>query len=120
MAIVIGLAQCVALIPGVSRSGSTVVAALWLGVAPLEAAAFSFLMSIPAIAGAAVLKLPDISDGGTALSGGALAVGFLAAGVVGILSIRVFVRMLRDRSFPVFAWYCWGVGLIFLGWLLSV
>jgi undecaprenyl-diphosphatase len=117
MALAIGLAQCVALVPGVSRSGSTVVAALWLGVPPLEAAAFSFLMSIPAIAGAAVLRLPDLAEGGTTLTGPPLVIGFAAAALVGVLAIRVFVRMLRDRSFPAFAWYCWGVGLLFLGWL---
>ncbi|MEX1257172.1 MAG: undecaprenyl-diphosphate phosphatase [Gemmatimonadota bacterium] len=117
MAVLIGLAQCVALVPGVSRSGSTVVAALWLGVPPVEAAAFSFLMSIPAIGGAAVLQLPDLAEGGAAIPAGPLLLGFLAASVVGVLAIRVFVRMLRDRSFPAFAWYCWAVGLLFLGWL---
>jgi len=117
MALLIGLAQCVALVPGVSRSGSTVVAALWLGVPPLEAAAFSFLMSIPAIGGAAVLQLPELIDGGATLPAFPLAIGFLSAAAVGVLAIRVFVRMLRDRSFPAFAWYCWGVGLLFLGWL---
>jgi len=134
-AILIGLAQCVALIPGVSRSGSTVVTALWLGIAPVEAAAFSFLMSIPAIAGAAVLVLPELFRGGgvveagttsgleatalePAVSGGTpLVVAFITAGVCGVLAIRLFVLMLRNGSFPVFAWYCWAVGLLFLGWL---
>jgi undecaprenyl-diphosphatase len=117
MALLIGLAQCVALVPGVSRSGSTVVTALWIGVPPLEAAAFSFLMSIPAIAGAAVLQLPELADGRGQLTPTALALGFGAAAIVGVLAIRVFVRMLRDRSFPAFAWYCWGAGLLFLAWL---
>jgi len=134
-AIFIGLAQCVALIPGVSRSGSTVVTALWLGVAPVEAAAFSFLMSIPAIAGAAILVLPELFRGGGVVEAGAasgleaaalesaapggtpLLVAFITAAVCGILAIRLFVLMLRNRSFPVFAWYCWGVGLLFLGWI---
>ena len=134
-AILIGLAQCVALIPGVSRSGSTVVTALWLGVSPVEAAAFSFLMSIPAIAGAAVLVLPELFGGRGGVESGAvpgiefgvvesagpgattLIVAFLTAAVCGVLAIRLFVLMLRNRSFPVFAWYCWGVGLLFLGWI---
>lgn len=117
VALLIGFAQCFALIPGISRSGSTVVAALWLGVAPVPAAAFSFLMSIPAIGGAAVrqaARLDLVAEGIGTLP---LALGFVAAAVTGILAIRLFVRMLEDRSFPMFAWYCWGVGLLFLGWL---
>jgi undecaprenyl-diphosphatase len=117
IALLVGIAQCLALLPGISRSGTTVTAALWLGVSPLEAAAFSFLMSIPAIAGAAVLQL---SGGGSSIGVIGvvpLAAGFLSAAVVGVLAIKLFVRMLENRSFPHFAWYCWGMGLFFLGWL---
>jgi undecaprenyl-diphosphatase len=117
-ALLIGLAQCVAIVPGISRSGSTVVTALWLGISPLEAAAFSFLMAIPTIAGAAVLKFPELSAGLDGVGGSALATGFIIAGITGVLAIRLFVKMLKDRSFAHFAWYCWGVGLLFLGWLL--
>jgi undecaprenyl-diphosphatase len=117
VALLIGLAQCFALIPGISRSGSTVVAALWLGVAPVQAAAFSFLMSIPAIAGAAVLQVPKLDLVAEGIGVLPLTLGFVAAAVTGVLAIRLFVRMLRDRSFPMFAWYCWGVALLFLGWL---
>jgi undecaprenyl-diphosphatase len=119
-AFLIGVAQCVALVPGVSRSGSTVVAALWLGVSPLEAAAFSFLLSIPAIGGAAVLALPDVLSGASPVGPASLAVGFVAAAVTGVGAIRLFVRMLADGSFPRFAWYCWGVGTFFLTWLAFV
>jgi undecaprenyl-diphosphatase len=117
VALLIGFAQCFALIPGISRSGSTVVAALWLGVAPIHAAAFSFLMSIPAIAGAAVLQVPKLDLMAEGLGTLPLTLGFVAAAVTGVLAIRLFVRMLEDRSFPLFAWYCWAVGLLFLGWL---
>jgi undecaprenyl-diphosphatase len=116
-ALLIGLAQCIAIVPGVSRSGSTVVTALWLGISPLEAAAFSFLMSIPTIAGAAVLKLPELSGGLEGVSGGALAIGFLVAGVTGVLAIRLLVKLLPDRSFANSAWSGWGVGALFLAWL---
>lgn len=116
-ALLIGLAQSVALVPGVSRSGSTVVTALWLGIAPVDAAAFSFLMSIPAIAGAGVLQLSEIGSEPTGLSALALLLGSVTAAVVGVLAIRTFVAMLRSRSFPVFAWYCWAVGLALLAWL---
>ncbi|MXW18898.1 MAG: undecaprenyl-diphosphate phosphatase, partial [Gemmatimonadetes bacterium] len=62
-ALVMGLAQAAAIVPGISRSGATVVAALWRGVDPREAAAFSFLMSVPAVGGAALLKVPELVAG---------------------------------------------------------
>lgn len=119
-ALLIGLAQCIAILPGVSRSGSTVVAALWLGISPIEAAAFSFLLSIPAILGAAILKVPELSGGLGGIGAGAMVTGFLVSGVTGILAIRLFVKMLKDRSFSNFAWYCWGIGVFFLGWMAIV
>lgn len=117
VAVLVGLVQCLALAPGVSRSGVTVVMALWLGIAPAQAAAFSFLLSIPAIGGAAVLQLPELGGVGSELGAAPLVLAFAGAAVAGVLAIRLFVRMLADRSFPTFAWYCWGVGLLFLGWL---
>jgi undecaprenyl-diphosphatase len=120
VALLIGVAQCLALVPGVSRSGTTVVAALWLGVSPLEAAAFSFLLSIPAIAGAAVLAAPELGQGAAAVGAVPLVASAVAAAVVGVLAIRTFVAMLRNRSFPAFALYCWAAGLGFLAWLALV
>ncbi len=117
IAALIGIAQCLALLPGISRSGTTVAAALWLGLRPVEAAAFSFLLSIPAIGGAAVLALPDLAGGVEAIGGGPLLAAALAAAVVGVIAIRTFVAMLRNRSFPAFALYCWAAGLGFLLWL---
>lgn len=117
VAFLIGVAQAAAIIPGVSRSGATVVTALWLGVAPLEAAAFSFLLSIPAIGGAALLQAPELTDAASGTRAWTLLLGAVAAGIVGVAAIRTFVAMLRNRSFPAFAWYCWAAGLLFLGWL---
>lgn len=112
-ALVMGLAQAAAIVPGISRSGSTVVAALWRGVSPSEAAAFSFLMSLPAVGGAALLKLPDaISSGGVAPA--ALLLAAATACVTGVAAIRVFRAMLANRSFHVFAPYLWIVGALFL------
>lgn len=116
-AILIGFAQAFALIPGISRSGSTVVAALWLGVAPAEAAAFSFLMALPAIGGAAVLQVPDLMAGAPEISTTALLLGGVAAAVTGVLAIRTFVEMLKRRSFHHFALYLWPLGLAFLLWI---
>ena len=115
-ALLIGVAQAFALVPGISRSGATVVAALWLGVEAREAAAFSFLMAIPAIAGAAVLQAPELA-GGTTLSASVLMGGGLVAAATGVLAIRTFVAVLGRRAFHLFAPYCWAVGVAFLLYL---
>jgi undecaprenyl-diphosphatase len=109
-----GIAQAAAILPGVSRSGSTVVAGLWRRLDPVVAAEFSFLMSIPAILGAAVLSLPELVAEGNTVGDAQLIAGSLAAGIAGIIAIRFFVSMLRRRSFHVFAWYCWLAGALFL------
>lgn len=117
-ALLIGLAQAFALVPGISRSGATVVAALWLGIEAREAAAFSFLMAVPAVAGAAVLQIPDVQATGTGgLGVGVILWGSLVAGVVGVLAIRAFVAVLARRSFHFFAPYCWAVGGAYLTYL---
>ena len=115
-ALLIGLAQAFALVPGISRSGATVVAALWLGLEAREAAAFSFLMALPAIAGAAVLQIPDVSGLG-GLSVSALILGGAAAAITGVLAIRTFVAMLARGSFHFFAPYCWFAGAAYLAFL---
>ena len=115
-AVLIGLAQVCAVVPGISRSGMTVVAALWLGVYAEEAAAFSFLMAIPAIAGAAVLQIPNLGSA-SALGITPLLVGSAVAAATGVLAIRTFVAMLDKRSFHLFAPYCWLVGGAFLSYL---
>ncbi len=117
-ALLIGVAQAFALVPGISRSGATVVAALWLGLEAREAAAFSFLMAVPAIGGAAVLQIPDLLEGtATALPGSVVLAGSVLAGVTGVLAIRTFNAMLDKRSFHLFAPYCWAVGALYLAFL---
>jgi undecaprenyl-diphosphatase len=91
---------------------------MWLGLEAREAAAFSFLMAIPAIAGAAVLQIPDLAGAGPeGLSTSVLLVGGLAAGLTGVLAIRTFVAMLARRSFHFFAPYCWAVGVLYLAFV---
>lgn len=113
-ALLMGIAQALAILPGISRSGSTVVAGLWRRIDAVAAAEFSFLMSIPAILGAGVLSLPDLSADGAGASVPALVAGSLAALVSGVLAIRFFVALLKRQSFHAFAWYCWAAGALFL------
>ncbi len=113
-ALMMGIAQACAILPGVSRSGSTVVTGLWRRIDPVAAAEFSFLMSIPAIVGAAILSLPELAEGGAQVAAVPLLTGFIAAGVAGVLAIRWFVALLAKQNFHVFAWYCWAVGTLFL------
>ena len=114
-AIVMGFAQCFALLPGISRSGSTIAAGLWTGLKGERAAEFSFLMSLPAVGGAAVLQATEL--GGDIQVSGQLAVGFLVALVAGIAAIKSLVWLVRRQGFHKFAWYVWGAGLFFLAYL---
>lgn len=117
-AVVIGLAQAFALIPGVSRSGSTVVTALWLGIEAKEAAAFSFLLAIPVISGAAVLRIPDLLEpGALGIGTTALMVGGAVAAVTGVLAIKTFVLLLEKKGFHSFGVYCAVAGVAFLSFL---
>lgn len=114
----IGLAQAVAILPGVSRSGSTVAAALWAGVRPARAAEFSFLLSVPVIAGAAVLELPKLSAGVERVGMGPLILSCVTALLGGIVAIKVLVRVLERGAFYRFAPYCWLIGAGTILWAL--
>jgi undecaprenyl-diphosphatase len=102
-AVGMGLAQALALFPGVSRSGSTMAGGLALGLGRDAAARFSFLLAIPAIAGANALELPQLVRAGV---GAPEVTGFLAAMVSGYASVAVLLRYLRTHSFLPFAGYC--------------
>jgi undecaprenyl-diphosphatase len=107
-ALLIGVAQAVAIVPGVSRSGMTIVTALWLGTVAEDAAAFSFILSVPAILGAAVLTAKDVAA--IDIPPGPLAVGFVTAFIAGVLAIYIVIRALTARKFPYFAVYCCIIG----------
>ncbi len=110
-ALLIGIAQVFALIPGVSRSGSTMTAGRALGLDRTAAATFSFLMSMPITAAAAVLKVPEAVREGITLP---IVVGILASAVSGWLAISVLLRYVSTRSFGVFAAYRLALGLAVL------
>jgi undecaprenyl-diphosphatase len=114
-AFLIGTMQGVALFPGVSRSGSTISAALLLGLNPELAGRFSFLLSIPAILGATLLEARAIQS--QMQSGQDLflyGVSGVLAGVIGYFSIKPLIRILQASRFYYFAFYCWIVGSILL------
>ena len=101
-AILIGLSQALAIIPGVSRSGSTITTGRILGVAREDAANFSFLMATPIIAGAGLHEAPKILHAGI---NAALVVGFAASAIFGLLAIAALVKFVRTRTYQPFAWY---------------
>jgi undecaprenyl-diphosphatase len=107
-AIVVGVAQAFALIPGISRSGTTISAGNTQGFEPTQAARFSFLLGIPAIAGAGLLSLPDLFESGT--FGLELVVAMVVAAVSGYLAIAFLLAMLRHVGLIAFAIYCFVVG----------
>jgi len=116
-AVIIGLAQVLALVPGVSRSGSTMTAGRALKLDRQSAAVFSFLMSMPVTAAAALLKVPDLlrTEGITPT----LIAGVISAGVSSWLAIAVLLRYISRHSFGVFAVYRLALGALILGLLAT-
>ncbi len=109
--LVVGLMQAVAILPGISRSGSTMSAGMMRGFDRTTAARFSFLMSAPIIFGAGLIQLPDMVRQGASGSALALVLGFLAAAITGFLTIRFLLRYLQSNTFYPFVVYVWVVGV---------
>lgn len=107
----IGIAQAVAILPGISRSGSTIAAGLGLQMERDDAARFAFLLAIPALFGAALVKLPDMGSG--QLTGGAAIGGFIASLVTSYIAIAGLIRYLKNRTLYPFAAYCVVAGILF-------
>jgi undecaprenyl-diphosphatase len=105
-ALTIGLFQCLALIPGVSRSGITITAGLMLGFTRESAARFSFLLSLPIVAGAALLKTLHVAKHGIPAGEGLpMLVGIAVSAVTGYISVAFLLRMVQKRSIAPFVWY---------------
>jgi len=120
-AIGVGLIQCLAMIPGVSRSGATIMGGLSLGLERRTAAEFSFFLAIPTMVGATTLELVKHHDtlfaGASGIGFGAVAVGFLVSFVVAIVVVRGFVHYISRHGFAPFAWYRIFAGAAALMWL---
>jgi undecaprenyl-diphosphatase len=115
LALAIGLAQCVAMIPGVSRSGATIVGALLLGADKRSATEFSFFLAMPTMAGAFALDLYKNFDQLTPHDVKGIALGFLVSFIAGVLVVRYLVDFVGRHGFAVFAWWRIIVGGMGLG-----
>ena len=117
----IGFIQCLAMIPGVSRSGATILGGLSLGVERRTAAEFSFFLAIPTMLGATVLEFAKHRDtlmaGAGGVGFGAVAVGFVTSFIVAIVVVRGFVHYISRHGFAPFAWYRIAAGAAALIWL---
>ena len=107
----VGVGQAVAIVPGISRSGATIGAALGLGISRDDAARFSFLLAIPALLGATLVELPKLGD--SKISLGAGIAGFLLSLVCSYAAIAGLIRYLKSRTLYPFAAYCAVAGVIF-------
>jgi undecaprenyl-diphosphatase len=117
----VGLFQCVAMVPGVSRSGATIMGALLMGVERRTAAEFSFFLAIPTMLGATTLQLFQYRHELAANTGPVgwheIAIGFVVAFVVALAVIKVFMAFVTRRGFQPFAWYRIVAGVVALIWL---
>ena len=117
-AVIIGISQAIAMLPGISRSGATISTSVLLGVDRSRAAKFSFLMVVPLILGK-IAK--DIMDGALSVSDaqlGALSAGFIAAFVTGLFACQWMIKLVRNSQLKYFSYYCFVVGGIAIGYKL--
>lgn len=115
----VGLFQGAAILPGISRSGATIAGGLFAGFDRAFAVKFSFLLSIPAILGAALIDFKDVLAGGAGMDAAPALIGVVAAAVSGFLSIRFLMRLIKKGGFKYFAYYCVlaGVGTLILSFI---
>ncbi len=120
-ALVTGIFQSLAIIPGISRSGSTILGALMRGLNRETAVRFSFLLSIPAIAGATLLELLDwLNTGVLPEEVRIYIIAAVVAFLSGVFAIRIFIRLLAVGRFYYFSYYCWFAGLITVMYILFI
>lgn len=114
-ALVIGTFQGIAIAPGISRSGSTIVGGLFRGLNRKLATEFSFLMALPATLGAAILGIKDVIESGTEITFSMpLLIGIIISAIVGIFSINILVGLLQKKKLHYFSYYLWVLGIILI------
>lgn len=116
----IGVFQVLSLIPGTSRSGSTILGAIILGTSRPVAAEYSFFMSIPIMFGASLLKLLKFGLNFTGMELGILLTGMIVAFVVSVFAIKFLMRYIRNNDFKAFGWYRIVLGILVVGYFLIV
>ena len=109
--LIIGIGQAFAIVPGLSRSGTTIGFGLWRGLRREEAARFSFLLSIPAILGATVLAIGDLISGQVNASISTLIIGTIVAAITGYVAIKFLLQIIKKGRLVYFSYYVWAVGL---------
>jgi len=119
-ALFIGFFQCLALIPGTSRSGATIIGAIILGTSRFIAAEYSFFLSIPVMFGASALKLAKFGFVFTGAELTILLIGMLVAFVVSILAIKFLMQYIQNNDFKAFGWYRIILGVLVIGYFLFI
>jgi undecaprenyl-diphosphatase len=115
--VMIGLAQCLAMIPGVSRSGATILGAMSFGIDRKTAAEFSFFLAVPTLTGATALQLFKHRDAVTADTIGLIGIGFAVSFIVALIVVKSFLAVITRYGFAPFAWYRIAAGAVALFWL---
>jgi undecaprenyl-diphosphatase len=110
--VAVGLAQSLAMLPGISRAGATIVAGLWMGLKPEAAGRFAFLLAIPAIGGALLLELKDIGEAAAVGGASSLIVGFLVSVLASWVGLKLVLRFVERGRIAVFGVYCLLVGIV--------
>ena len=113
-ALAIGVLQGLAILPGVSRSGSTIAGGLLMGYSKDFMVTFSFILSIPAILGACVLDIPEIIAAGMVYSWPVIIAGLVSSAIVGFLAIRLIRYLVVNDKFIIFSYYTFALGIIVL------
>lgn len=111
-AILIGIFQGIAIFPGISRSGATIVGGLFRGLKKPVATEYSFLLALPATFGAFVLGMKDVVEGGDALINGPLVLGVILSAITGVFAIKALIKMLNNNKLKYFSYYLWALGAL--------
>ena len=113
----VGLVQCLAMIPGVSRSGATILGAMSFGVDRKTAAEFSFFLALPTLTGATALQLYKHGHQMQPGDAGLIGIGFVVSFIVAIVVVKAFMAIVTRHGFAPFAWYRIAAGIAALAWL---